>query len=387
MRWTILAVLFMARMVMAFQFQSVAALSPFLMETLAITLTDIGLLIGLFLGPGIIVAVAGGAFATWFGDKRTVIASLVLMVIGSLLVTYASALGWAILGRIVSGIGGVVINVLMTKMVIDWFAGRNVSTALAIFISSWPIGIALGLLILPALAASAGLQTAFMVLTVLTAVALVVFAVIYRVPEGAVQGTARIRITSLPWTPLSFAALVWGLYNTAFAMIFGFGLLVLGERGMTISVASSAVSLYILAATIAIPIGGWLADRSGRANEIIFVSLLGGMLVFPAVLYLPDSLVVAALVLGGLVAGLAPGPVVAMPGLILAPETRAFGTGVFYSIYYVQMMMAPALAGGLADGLGDVRVAFVLGTLMMLIAIIAHWAFLQTASSPQVQRS
>ena len=110
MRWTILAVLFMARMVMAFQFQSVAALSPFLMETLAITLTDIGLLIGLFLGPGIIVAVAGGAFATWFGDKRTVIASLVLMVIGSLLVTYASALGWAILGRIVSGIGGVVIK-------------------------------------------------------------------------------------------------------------------------------------------------------------------------------------------------------------------------------------------------------------------------------------
>ncbi len=386
MRWVILAVLFFARTAMAFQFQSIAALSPFIMDSLAIDLTDIGLLIGLYMGPGIIVAVAGGAVATWFGDKRTVIASLVLMVVGALIVAYAATLGWAIAGRIVSGAGGVVINVLMTKMVIDWFVGRGVSTALAIFISSWPVGIALSLLILPALAASGGLRTAWMALTVGTAFALLIFAAIYRVPDGARPGNARIRITTLPWKPLIFAALVWGLYNTAFAMIFGFGPLVLGQRGMSIAAASSAISYYILAATISIPIGGWLADRTGRASRVIFTSLAGGMLVFPAVLYLPDSLVVAALVLGGLLAGLAPGPVVAMPGAILAPEARAFGTGIFYSIYYLQMMAAPALAGALAERMGDVRVAFVLGAAMMLMAVIAHWAFGQSTSLPQVPR-
>ncbi len=387
MRWIILAVLFFARTVMAFQFQSVAALSPFIMDSLAITLTDIGLLIGLYLGPGIIVAVAGGAVATWFGDKRTVIVSLVLMVIGAVMIGYASTLGWAVAGRIVSGIGGVVINVLMTKMVIDWFAGRNVSTAVAIFISSWPVGIALSLLILPSLAARADVQAAWTALTLFTALALLFFALIYKAPEGAKPGEARIKITSLPWTPLAWAALLWGLYNAAFAMIFGFGALVLAERGMTIAAASSAISVYIFAATFAIPVGGWLADRTGRANSIISVSLIGGMLVFPAVLYVPDSFVVAALILGGLLAGLAPGPVVAMPGLVLSPETRAFGTGVFYSIYYLQMMIAPALAGALADHLGDVNVAFVLGAAMMLVAIIAHWAFQQTASSSQVSAS
>ena len=387
MRWIILAVLFFARTVMAFQFQSVAALSPFIMDSLAITLTDIGLLIGLYLGPGIIVAVAGGAVATWFGDKRTVIVSLVLMVIGAVMIGYASTLGWAVAGRIVSGIGGVVINVLMTKMVIDWFAGRNVSTAVAIFISSWPVGIALSLLILPSLAARADVQAAWTALTLFTALALLFFALIYKAPEGAKPGEARIKITSLPWTPLAWAALLWGLYNAAFAMIFGFGALVLAERGMTIAAASSAISVYIFAATFAIPVGGWLADRTGRANSIISVSLVGGMLVFPAVLYVPDSFVVAALILGGLLAGLAPGPVVAMPGLVLSPETRAFGTGVFYSIYYLQMMIAPALAGALADHLGDVNVAFVLGAAMMLVAIIAHWAFQQTASSSQVSAS
>lgn len=387
MRWIILSVLFFARTVMAIQFQSVAALSPFIMDSLAITLTEIGLLIGLYSGPGIIVAIAGGTVASWFGDKRTVIASLMLMVAGAVIFTSATTLGWAVAGRIVSGVGGLVLNVLMTKMVIDWFAERNVSTALAIFISSWPVGIALGLLILPALAASANLQTAWLALTILTVVALLLFTFVYQTPEGAKSDDTRIRITTLPWTPLAFAAVLWGLYNSAFAMIFGFGTLVLGERGMTIAAASSAISFYIIAGAISIPVGGWLADRTGKANWVIFASLVGGMLVFPAVLYLPDSYIVAALIVGGLLAGLAPGPVVAMPGLILAPETRAFGTGVFYSIYYLQTMIAPALAGALADYMEDVSVAFLLGSGMMLLAIVAHWAFRQTASTQQVTGS
>jgi MFS family permease len=170
-------------------------------------------------------------------------------------------------------------------------------------------------------------------------------------------------------------------------MIFSFGTLVLTERGMPVIAASSAISFYIIAGAISIPIGGWLADRTGRANAVIFVSLVGGMMVFPAVLYLPDSFILAALVVGGLLAGLAPGPVVAMPGLILAPEIRAFGTGVFYSIYYLLMMVAPALAGALADYVGDVNVAFILGSGMMLLAIFAHWAFRQTASPPQITAS
>ena len=383
MRWIILLVLFLARTVMAFQFQSIGALSPFIMESLAITLTDIGLLIGLYLGPGVIVAVGGGTVATWFGDKRTVVASLMLMVLGGVMVAYASTIGWAVAGRIVSGAGGVVVNVLMTKMVIDWFAGRNISTALAIFISSWPIGIALSLLILPALAASVNLQLAWTVLTICTVMALSIFTVIYKAPEGAAPGNARIKFTALPWTPLAFAAVLWGLYNTAFAMIFSFGTLVLTERGMPLTAASSAISFYIISAALSIPLGGWLADRTGSANWVILASLFGGMLVFPAVLYLPDTYVLAALVLGGLFAGLAPGPVVSLPGLILAPETRAFGTGVFYSIYYLLMMIAPALAGGLADYMGDVNVAFLLGACMMLLAIMALGAFRQTASSPK----
>lgn len=386
MRWIILLVLFAARTVMAFQFQSVAALSPFIMDSLAITLTDIGLLIGLYLGPGIIVAVAGGAVAGWFGDKRTVIASLAFMVVGGVMVAYAPTLGWAIAGRVVSGVGGVIVNVLMTKMVIDWFAGRNVSTALAIFISSWPIGIALSLLALPALADNVDLSLAWNVLILLTVLALLLFAIVYRKPEAAAPGATKIGFTDLPWTPLTCAALVWALYNSAFAMVFGFGALVLVEQGFSLAAAGSAISLYIVVAASTIPLGGWLADRSGRGDLVVLASLVAGAALFPAILYLPGSFTVPALVIGGLIVGLAPGPIVAMPGFVLPPEARAFGTGVFYSIYYLLMMIAPALAGAGADSIGDVSIAFVLGSVMMVVAIIALWAFHWTASPPQFAR-
>ncbi|MEX0281553.1 MAG: CynX/NimT family MFS transporter [Arenibacterium sp.] len=386
MHWIILFVLFAARTVMAFQFQSVAALSPFIMDRLAITLTDIGLLIGLYLGPGIIVAVAGGAVAGWFGDKRTVVASLTLMVLGGVMVAYASTLGWAIAGRVVSGIGGVVVNVLMTKMVIDWFAGRNVSTALAIFISSWPLGIALSLLALPAMAANAGLSLAWNVLIVLTVVALLLFGFVYKPPKTATTGATKISFTSLPWRPLACAALVWALYNSAFAMVFGFGALVLVEQGFSLAVAGSAISLYVIAGAVTIPLGGWLADRSGRGGLVVLASLLTGAVLYSAILYMPNQFIVPALILGGLIIGLAPGPVVAMPGFILTPEARAFGTGIFYSIYYVLMMIAPALAGTVADSLGNVSIAFVLGSVMMVVAIFALSLYYRIASPPQPAR-
>ena len=64
-------------------------------------------------------------------------------------------------------------------------------------------------------------------------------------------------------------------------------------------------------------------------------------------------------------------------------EARAFGTGVFYSIYYVQMMLVPQLAGTIADRVGDVGVAFILGGLMMALAAAALAVFVGTATPPR----
>src|SRR5690606_37059299 len=69
-RWGVLALLFAVRTTMAVQFQSIAAMSPIIMQEFGIALADIGLLIGLYLAPGIVIALPGGEIGRRFGDKQ-----------------------------------------------------------------------------------------------------------------------------------------------------------------------------------------------------------------------------------------------------------------------------------------------------------------------------
>ncbi len=130
-RWSALALLFAVRTVMAFQFQTVAALSPFIETAYGVGLGDVGLLLGLYMAPGIVLAIPGGALAARFGEKRVVILSLWLMALGLAVMALLPGWGAAMTGRLIAGIGGILMNVIMTKMVVDWFEGREIATAMS----------------------------------------------------------------------------------------------------------------------------------------------------------------------------------------------------------------------------------------------------------------
>ena len=104
-RWFMLAVLFVVRLTMAFQFQSVAAVAPLLGTLFGVSLADIGILIGLYFTPGVALALPGGAIGKWFGDKRTVLAALLLMLGGSLAMAVSESWSAQIAGRLVAGGG------------------------------------------------------------------------------------------------------------------------------------------------------------------------------------------------------------------------------------------------------------------------------------------
>lgn len=363
-RWTVLFVLFFARLMMAFQYQSVAALSPQIVEGYAASLADIGFLIGLYLGPGVIVAIPGGTLGARFGDRRVVGCSIGLMLVGTALMAMSSDWGLLMAGRVLAGIGGVVVNVVMTKMVVDWFVGREIGTAMGIFISSWPLGIALALLVLPAVAVTGGLGPAWAVLGGLILVSLMLFLAIYRLPQGAVDVAPLAVTRNFPVAALVNAALIWALYNTALAMVFGFGSLSLIAREMTPTAAGSVIGVFTLSAGVGVPLGGYLSDRLGR-DPVIFSSLIFSTLMLPALLMAPMGLALPAFALTGLVFGLAAGPIMTLPSQVLPPEARSFGMGVFFAIYYGVMMVGPALGGGAAELAGYAGTAFLIGTLML----------------------
>lgn len=370
-RWMILAVLFLARTAMGFQFQSIGALSPLLVDSYGLSLADIGFLIGLYLAPGVVVAIPGGAIAGRFGDKRIVGLSMGLMFLGSVLIAWAPTWGLLVTGRLLAGVGGVALNVVMTKMVIDWFVGREISTAMSIFINSWPLGIALALFALPIISANGGLQLAWITVLASITVALIAFVLIYQPADTATEAVTEVKITSFPVYPLLLAGTAWALSNAALAMVFSFGPALLTERGLGLTTASALISAFMLCLAIAIPIGGVLADRSGKRDAVITFGLSSFVVLAPVIMYAPIAIVPAAVLIFGCLSGLCFGPIVGMPATILPPQSRAFAMGVYFTIYYVAMMGAPVLAGALADYSQTLRATWWFGVVLVAVSIIS----------------
>ncbi len=123
-RWTILAVLFLARFSLGFQFQSAGSVTPFMVRDFGVDYTGIGTLVGLYMIPGLVLTIPAGFIGRRFGDKRIVLAGLALMVIGGVIAGAAESYAMVVVGRLLSGSGAAVLFVLMTKMVTDWFVDK-----------------------------------------------------------------------------------------------------------------------------------------------------------------------------------------------------------------------------------------------------------------------
>ncbi len=265
-RWRVLALLFFVRMTMAFQFQMVGALSPMFQETFAVGIADIGVLIGLYFTPGVFLAAPGGALGRRFGDKQVVLAGLALMTAGGVLMAVSEVWTGQLAGRFIAGLGAVFLNVLLTKMVADWFTGKEISFSLAVFVNSWPVGIALALIVLPLVVASSGFITALVLVTGLTFAGFVALALFYRTPQSAkaISSGASDRVYGAVLGAVLAAGAIWGLYNAALSIVFSFGPELFISKGMSLAESGSITSIILWLLAIVGSIAGFLVDWSGR---------------------------------------------------------------------------------------------------------------------------
>jgi predicted MFS family arabinose efflux permease len=257
------------------------------------------------------------------------------------------------------------LNVQMTKIVADWFVGKEIATAMAIFVNSWPAGVALSLLTLPLIGTAYGVGAVYLAVVALIAVALVLLAAAYRPPAKVVNAAAAsARLDRNAAIAVIAAGLIWGLYNVGFAMIFSFGPSMLVERGWSISAAGSTISIVLWLAVVSVPLGGFLADRSGRPALI----LVAGCIVFAMLMVaLPRSGAVVPIVIAlGLISGQPAGPILSLPARVLRPETRAIGMGIFFTLYYATMMLGPVVAGAYAKWTGSAAAALDFGAAVLL---------------------
>jgi MFS family permease len=393
MRWLILAVLFVARATIAFQFQSIAALAADLVAPLHIDYARLGFLIGLYMLPGVAIAVPGGMLGQRFGDKRTVLFGLALMALGGALGGGGGDYTAALAGRVVSGIGAVLVYVLLAKMATDWFAGRELSTALALLVMSWPVGMGTALVLEPRIAASHSLAVALQVATAAAVLIAVVMALVYRTPQGAAATAPSLRLglSRREYGLVSLAGLIWALFNSGYNLLVGFAPTMLVAGGASAAEAGLATSLATWGTTVFVLLGGVIADRLRSPTLLMagsFAALAAAMLLAP----LGAPLVCIAVV--GVVGGLPAGAILALAAEVLRPANRGPGMGVYFTWYYALMALLPPLAGALRDvtGLPGAPVAFggvieglALVVLVTLRALQQRYGPIAAAAEPRLR--
>jgi MFS family permease len=371
-RWVALAILFIVRVAMGFQFQAIPALTPFFIESYGIDLSQLGLLIAIYLAPGVLIAFPGGAVGARLGDARAVSIGLGLMAAGAVVMVAFPDWNMQLIGRLLAGVGAVTLNVLMTKLVTDYFAGREIATAMGIFVNSWPVGIAAALVILPSISLNAGLYSAMLVVLFVCIAALVLFVFAFRpAPQATVQKQAGAMPSGRAMKGIVVAGLIWGLYNAAVAMVFGFGPAMLSERGSDLETAARLTSIFLWVICLSVPLGGLVADRLNKRDVVLVVSCaaFAVALSFAAL----TSSVMLAFILMGALGGLAAGPIMSLPAMVLSTDERFKGMGVFYTMFYICTGSAPFLAGVLSDFLGTPQAAFHFGAVQLLVAIVLFW--------------
>jgi len=368
-RWTALALFFVTRLTLGFQFQSMGSAAPFLMDDFFLRYVDVGTLVGLYLLPGALVAIPGGLLGRRFGDKRVVLCGMALMILGGVLMALSSSYWTLVLGRLLSGTGASFLVVLMSKMVTDWFVGSELVLAMSIYIVGWPAGIALGQATQATISAESGWSVSFHAAALFISIAFVLLIVLYRDPrptEADVPADERLSGNRL--RALCVAGAVWMLVNAAYLIILTFGPSLVAENGVSVTRAAFTVSLMSLTSMIVLPIGAFVSSRYKVVDTTMFLGLLASVALAS---YIPFTRnYELAYCLFGLTYSLALPVVATLPAQLMSARDRNLGFGIYWVWFYAGIPLLTGFAGHLRDRTGTSSLPIFFSAAILGLAIL-----------------
>lgn len=360
---------------MGLQFQTLGSVGDDLSIAYGLDYASIGLLIGLFMAPGFLLALPAGFMGRYVSDRGLGVTGLLALTIGGVLCGVAPD-SWTIgLGRVLAGVGFLLVNIYFTKMVADWFVGREIATAMSILVMSWPFGIAMGQVGHAWLAQSFGWRVPFIVASGYCLMAAAALFVMYRPPSDlkTAASNGAVRLAGPEWRLILCAGIAWGVFNAGYVAYLSFGPKVLETQGYTALAAAGVISIASWLMIFSGAVCGQIADRFGRRNTILTICMTCAVISL-FLLSVPGAGLGSSLLFG--LVGMAPaGVIMALVGEAMRPEQRAFGMGVFYTIYFAVMMAAPPIAGAILDATGSPSGPIVFAMVLFAAVLPAVFAF------------
>ena len=387
-RWGILLLVGFILSVNYYFYDAFSSLKPLLAREFSLSNTQYGLFVSFYSIPNtfLLMAVLGGMILDRLGIRRTGFMFIFFMALGAILTAYGASdfyraggpgfgmmssflpdyspeLKMMLVGRFFFGLGAETSIVVVSKILVKWFKGKDLALAFGLKVGFGRLGTFLALRMSPALAQEgAQLNTAIWFAAILVCMGLLAF-IVYILFDLKVDKQIRKTEPERSADPFVFKDLLGILSNRAYVYIlllcvtfysavFPFVAFApdffFHKFGITMVESGKVTSLLPLGTMVFTPLFGFLVDRKGRSATAMILgaaTLLFVHLMFALSPFKPH----AFLILLGVAFSLVPAAM--WPSMVKLVREKEIGTayGLMYSVQNLGLWGVPILAGMVLD--------------------------------------
>jgi len=387
-RWGILLLIASVQAVNYYFYDSFSPLKDSLSKEFGFTSSDFGWFVSFYAVPNTFFAMAvlGGIILDRLGIKRAGFIFVFLMAAGAFLTAYgttdyyrAGGLGHGLMssflpgfspelkmmlaGRFLFGLGAETSIVVVSKVIVKWFKGKELALAFGLKIGLARLGSAAAFNLSPRLITpEAGISTAVWLAAILVGIGLLFF-IIYTLFDMRLDRQLQSKGELQTSDPFRFADIVKLLSNRSFifvtllcltfySAVFPFSAfssdMFLNKYGVSIAISGLISSILYFGTAVSTPLIGLFVDKVGKsATLMIYGSLILAAihLVFAFTMVNP----IVPMILLGVAVSMVPAAM--WPSVATIVDEKKLGTayGFMFSIQNLGLFLVPLLAGSILD--------------------------------------
>jgi MFS family permease len=383
-RWLVLIIVSISMASNYYFYDALSPLKQFMGEHLGFSSADYGRFISAYSFPNVflLMAVLGGIITDRLGIRITGTTFVALMVFGSFFTAYGAseyynnggpgyafldsfAHGWSpalkmmFFGYFLFGLGAETSIVVITKIVVKWFKGKEMALALGVNLAIARLGAAMSLIVTPALVEPIWTTPIWFGMLLLSIGFLFFVSYLFfdrkldkqRLIDVSEKEVFRISDIGKLLTNRSFifiTLLCVTFYSAVFPFIKYAPDLLQNKFGLSMSLSSTMTSMVYFGTIIFTPIFGWIADKRGKsATMMIFGSLL--LILVHLTLSLTRITPFIPMFFLGMAFSLIPATMWPSVAKIVDEPKLGTGYGLMFSIQNIGLWAFPILIGIVLD--------------------------------------
>jgi predicted MFS family arabinose efflux permease len=353
-QWPRIGLLYAIGLIASCFLGKIAPIGPPLQQDLGLTLAQLGWMVSSITAVAGVLGAGVGIWLAGFGARRALLLGLVILAGAGMLTAAGVSADRMIAARVAEGFGYLLVVVAAPTLIVRFGRGADQATALALWGTFIPVGLAISAFAGGATAAAIGWRGWLGVIGVLPAAALALVLVAIP-PDEPDRAGARPASGWSGLRPLLALAAAFGCLGLIGVVVIALLPTFLVEaHAAPLAAAGAATAIVSLASVPGSLLAGWLMRRAAGLRGLSLCGLLMPVAAVPA--FLEDAPLMLAVVAAATIL-LANGVVVsamfaAVPRLARRPAQIALGNGLVAQLGSLGTLLGPPLFGGVIATFG-----------------------------------